>query len=286
MIDTTPEFKAALEGAEQLCMADLYTITAKNGITLRQTTADADLYVGGFWYDSNLVMTRGTTRLIAGVEIDTLDVTLYPMPENRLGALPLSQGVRQGILDGADFLLERAFYTPTFAEEDYIGKIIRFAGKVSDIEDFTRSEIPIKVKSHLEVLNTLIQREIYQPGCRRILYGPGCDLAKESYGTNATATAGTTAQVLYSTLAGPERTFVLGTITMTSGANSGESRTVKNYCAGVFTLTNPLPVPPAPGDTFRAYAGCDRQMTTCSGVFNNLARFSGEPFIPPAETAY
>lgn len=284
MISVSPTFKAALESAETLCMADLYTITTKHGIVLRQTTADVDLYIEGNYYDSNLIITRDTTRAIAGVEVDTLTVTIFPQPGNVIGALPIAAGIRQGILDGARFVLERAFFAPTF--KDYIGKVIRFSGRVADVDSFTRSEIPLTIKSDLEALNTLIPREIYQPGCRRVLYGPGCDLVKASFATNCTVATGSTASTINGTLIGTDRGFTLGTITMTSGANTGESRTVKNYASGVFTLTNPLPTTPAIGDTFMAYAGCDRTLTTCTAIFANSAKFSGEPYIPAAETAY
>jgi hypothetical protein len=47
----------------------------------------------------------------------------------------------------------------------------------------------------------------------------------------------------------------------------------------------PLPVAPATGTAFTAYAGCDKSMATCQGKFNNVINFKGMPFIPVAETA-
>lgn len=284
MITIDPAKKAILEAADQICMADLVTITTTSGVTIRHTLGDADLYIEGHTYDSNMKMVREKTRLVAGVEVDTLSVTIYPEPTNYIGGIPLSQAVRAGILDRAEFTLERAFFIPDW--RSYQFKIIRFAGEIADINDFTRSEIPLTINSHLQILNTQMPRDVYQPGCRRVLYGQGCDVVKASFATPATVQAGSSAYQINATLGGPERAFTLGTITMTSGPNIGLSRTVKYYASGVFTLVLPLAVAPAPGDTFTAYAGCDRTLDTCTDIFNNAAKFSGEPFVPAAETAY
>jgi len=284
MIALDPAKKAILEAADQLCMCDLVTITTLSGVVLHQTLGDADLSIDGVYYDSNLKMSREQTRLVAGVEVDTLSVTIYPEPGNMIGGIALSQAVRAGILDGAEFVLERAFFIPDW--RTFLFKVIRFSGKVADIEDFTRSEIPMTINSDLQILNVQMPRDVYQPGCRRVLYGPGCDLVKADHATTATITAGTTSSVLQTMLGGPTRTFTLGTVTMTSGENVGISRTVKYYTTGVFTLIIPLPKTPEIGDTFTAYAGCDRSQATCEDVFGNLAKFSGEPYVPAAETAY
>jgi len=290
MIELDPANKVLLETADQLCMCDLITISKSDTLTgapvwaLRQTLGDADVYIEGVYYDSNLKMTREKTRLIAGVEVDTLGVTIYPEPGNMIMGIPLSQAVRAGILDGADFLLERAFFIPDWSNFRF--KVIRFSGKVADIGDFTRSEIPLTICSDLQLLNVQMPRDVYQPGCRRVLYGPGCDLIKADHATTATILEGTTAIVLQGDLHGAERPFTLGTVTMTSGANVGLSRTVKYYAAGAFSLILPLPKTPEPGDTFTAYAGCDRTIATCDSTFSNSANFSAEPFVPAAETAY
>jgi hypothetical protein len=71
---------------------------------------------------------------------------------------------------------------------------------------------------------------------------------------------------------------------MTSGANQGFSRAVKLWTSGSFTLQNPLPWVVATGDTFTAYAGCDKQFTTC-GLFGNEPNYGGQPYIPDPTTA-
>jgi hypothetical protein len=80
-------------------------------------------------------------------------------------------------------------------------------------------------------------------------------------------------------------TFALGKITMTSGLNSGFSRMVRNWVApATLVLFRPLPFTVAPGDTFHAYPGCDKQQSTCT-AFGNLVNFGGQSYIPDATTA-
>ena len=75
-----------------------------------------------------------------------------------------------------------------------------------------------------------------------------------------------------------------------SGKNAGFARSVRAWTApsgggaGAFTLLSPFPFAPAPGDTFTAYPGCDKQLATCA-LFSNSANFGGMPFIPAPETS-
>jgi uncharacterized phage protein (TIGR02218 family) len=47
----------------------------------------------------------------------------------------------------------------------------------------------------------------------------------------------------------------------------------------------PLQSPPAAGDTFTVYFGCDHTPGTCRSKFNNLANFRGFPYVPPPQMA-
>ena len=88
--------------------------------------------------------------------------------------------------------------------------------------------------------------------------------------------------------------YDLGVVTFTSGANTGVSRTVKQFIPGIdstllatLTFTLPWPHPITSGDLFTIYPGCNKQKSTCaSSKFNNLQHFSAEPYIPVPETAY
>ncbi len=235
-------------------------------------------------FDSSLPLTRDTTRVVTGLEVDTLTVTFYPTSANLIGSVPFLQAVSRGVLDGADFTLERAFITPDW--QSLAGTIIRFQGRISDIPEYGRTAIPVTVKSDLEILNVKMPRNIYQPNCRRTLYDLGCSVNRAAYAVSGTAQSGSTASMVVCGIAQAAGYFDLGTIEFTSGQNAGVTRTVKSYTSGVFNVVPPLPYAPASGDGFTCYPGCDKLQTTCSAKFNNLINFSGEPFIPAAETAY
>jgi uncharacterized phage protein (TIGR02218 family) len=82
----------------------------------------------------------------------------------------------------------------------------------------------------------------------------------------------------------PAYSYVGGTLTFTSGANSGFSREVKldpNTHAGVIELWDDFPEDCAPGDAFTLSPGCDRQYLTCKNIYHNLDNWRGYGvFIP------
>jgi uncharacterized phage protein (TIGR02218 family) len=82
---------------------------------------------------------------------------------------------------------------------------------------------------------------------------------------------------------------VRGTITFTSGANSGVIKTVQNYSDGtppILQLIYPLEYAPATGDTFTASYGCDKSLTICQSRFNNTGNYRGFPYTPDVTVAY
>lgn len=283
MIQATQELIDLLNSDAPLLMADVYTITTTAGQVLRYTSRDVDITVGAYTYTSFRIK-RGGIRVVAGLEVDELNVTFYPDGTDLVGSVPFIHAARRGMLDNAAFVLSRAFYSPDWST--YVGSVIRFSGRIADIDEFSRSEVPAVVRSSLELLNTKMPRNIYQPGCRRTLYDSGCGVNKASFAAAGTVASGSTATQINCALAQASGWFDLGTVTFTSGQNSGVTRTVTSYTPGVLRFSLPLPYPPTAGDTFTAYAGCDKQQATCTTKFSNLARFSAEPYVPAAETAY
>jgi uncharacterized phage protein (TIGR02218 family) len=271
-----------LASNQQLLMADLYTFTLAGGFVARYTGADTDLTVGGNLFSgSGPLISRSKILSKAGLEVQTMDMTVGADSSMLLNGKPWLQAARSGDLDGCRVLVERSFMA-TWGDTTS-GKLWAFSGNVSDVE-VTRAEIQIKVRSDLEKLNLQWPRNMYQPGCLHTLYDSGCTLSKASFGTASSVAAGSGVIQINCGLAQSAGYFSLGTITFTSGVNSGITRTIKQYTPGVITLALPLTQPCGLGDTFTAYAGCDKQQSTCSGKFSNLANFRGYPYIPVPET--
>lgn len=263
-------------------MADFFTITLSTGTVLRYTTADVDLVANTFLFSSvGAYLARGNTRVTRGIEVDTLDVSIYAGLQQTVNGVPWLQAIANGVLDGATIKLERGFAAdPSSA---IVGTIILFSGRVAESTVGT-SAGTLTVRSDLEILDIKMPRNLYQSGCINTLFDAGCGVNKVSFVSNAITASGSTQSILLCNLSQANDYFTFGEITMTSGANAGVRRTVRAYQTGQITLAYPLPKPVTIGDTFQAWPGCDKTSTGCA-KFSNTARFRAFPFVPVPETS-
>lgn len=263
-------------------MADLYTITLASGEVLRWADFDVDLEYGGWSYSSAKgVLQRGMTRCTIGVEVDTLDVSMYPRDGVTINGRDLRAAAVSGVFDGARLRLERAFLTP---ELKVRGALIMFVGRLADI-DVDRMGVVERVNSPTELFAAQMPRNLTSPACSRVLYSTGCGVSRAAQTRGGTVMAGSTRTMLRVSIAQPYGWFALGYVVFPSGALAGVRRTIKASYPGVFELLLPLPALPAVGDVVEACPGCDHSKPTCANKFNNLARFRGYPYVPLPETA-
>src|SRR6202035_3870711 len=139
---------ALLGSSDQFIMADLYTITLVGGSILRYSAAPTALTVNGQTFALGPKFERSKTKVVIGVQVDELEVKVYPEPTDLIGDLPFMEAAWQGQLDGAMLQLQRAFM-PTYGDTSP-GTVVLFAGRISDI-DCSRSGIELKCRSHLEL---------------------------------------------------------------------------------------------------------------------------------------
>ena len=274
-----------LLASRQFFSADLYQFSLIGGGTLNYCSGDKDIIWNGITWSSGAPYfdrknNKAKCHWKIGVEVDTLVFDVIPANANILGE-PFVSAVRQGVFDGAELTLYRAFM-PTYGNVA-AGTVIMFAGRVAEI-DATNSLATFSVNSHLELLNQNLPRNLYQSGCANTLYDSGCGVNKASLAVSGSVTSATTS-VIIASLTQAAGYFDLGVISFTSGANNGISRTVKSYASNSVSLIAPFPVAPNTGDSFLIYPGCDKQQSTCSGKFNNLGRFRGFPYVPENSTA-
>ena len=282
----SPTAMNALLASQQFVMADLFTFTLSDASALRYTSGDGDLTVLGNVFSSvGPFLTRGPTRSIIGLEVDTLEINFLVNSSVLIGSVPLAQFASAGGFDGARLALWRTFMA-TYGDVS-AGYLIQFVGRVADLEA-TRTGVRMNVNSDIELLNVMLPRNVYQAGCRHKLYDAGCSLTQATFTTANAAAGGSTRYVVNSTLAQADNYFDLGVIAFTSGVNSGLTRTVKSYAnaSGAVTLAYPLRTAPTAGDTFDIYPGCDKTSSTCDTKFSNVVNFGGFPTIPAPETAY
>lgn len=273
----------ALLAGNEFLMCELYTITLISGTILRYTDADIDItYLANTFTRMSPKISRDRTKLVVGIEVDTMKVTLCPATTDLLSGIPVSQFVSNGGFDAATVQVDRCFM-PTYGDTSN-GVVNIFTGDVSEVQ-FTRNEVILSISSDLQLLTTPLPRNIISPSCSHILFDSGCTKVKSTYLVSSSCNAGSTVSVINATLAQASTYFDNGTITFTSGPNAGVTRTIRSYLVGVITLALPLPNVPATGNTFSAYPGCDKTSATCNTKFANLVNFRGFPFVPTPEVS-
>ncbi len=269
-------------------------------VTTGPPLAAAPLAAGATTYSSQLVYfdqlrNKAYGHWKIGLDVDTWQVICTPSAQATIGNQPFLAALRAGAFDGAVVAVDRAFidnrdgagYTPTLAP---LGVVNIFTGRVAEV-DLGRSNAVISINSHLELLDQSMPRNLYQASCRWQLFSAGCTLTRASFavtGTVATA-QGPNSNQLSVNLTKPSGsgTYALGQIVCTGGQNAGFARQILSWSPGspaTLTLRALFAFPVAPGDTFTAYPGCDKQQNTCI-AFGNVANFGGMPFIPAPEMA-
>jgi uncharacterized phage protein (TIGR02218 family) len=261
---------------------ELYRIGA-----FRWTSAPVDLVVAGVTYyaaggPNAPVINRGQYQRNNGTVIDTFDITLSGTHQE--GGFTLSNLAYRGALDGLSVEIDLLFCPQP--GDTSLGPISNyFKGQVSTPEPRGLETI-LHCKSLMELLAVKLPHNRIQSQCNHVLYDAGCTLPRGAFtfsGTVQSATGQALVATVGSAVAGQvDKYFALGVITFTSGTLLGEKVNVSAWTQSTrtFVLGSGLTGAPAPGDTFTAYAGCDRARATCLTKFANLANFNGYPDVP------
>ncbi|GEM_PF-288708 len=290
MKPVAPELLSLL-ATRQFFAADLYTITLVTGETLRYCGGDADITCNGFLFSAGGMIgpywdrsdNKAKCHWKVGVDVDSLIIDMLPGSATVLG-VPILQAILSGVFDDAEFTLDRV-YMPTWGDTRR-GFIRLFVGRVAEV-DVSRSIATFTITSHLELLNIQMPRNLYQAGCVNTLGDQACGVDISQYMSTGIVAAGSTVAGVMATIAGQfqQGYFDLGTLTFTSGQYQGQTFTVKQVSYGapsVINLLGFLPAPPAAGDSFNIYAGCDKSCDlplTVNGIMtegqNNLDLVNG-----------
>jgi uncharacterized phage protein (TIGR02218 family) len=275
-----------LQSATEIRMADLYTITLKNGTALRYTTWDTNLVVlGNTFLTGPPNIARSAIEEKLGMDVATLEVTIEASLTDLINGVPILQAIGQGLFDGAAFRIDRLFMD---SASNQIGTVVRFSGFIGALDELTRSSAKLSVNAGTAYLSMQLPAIILQPGCTNTLFDARCGLLKASFAEGDVVQAGSTVNKVLSLSVKGDGYYDNGQIAFTSGANAGLVKAVKTYSSTggpFFTFNSPLPFVPNAGDAFTAYPGCDKTQLTCTNKFSNLANFEGFPYVPAPETA-
>ena len=264
---------------------DLFTIWLANGTILTTTDLDLPVAWNGNVYSASSVLVSGLRyKGSLGVNVDQQKITISARRTDTLGGIPFMQALQQGAFDGAIIQREKAFYSSWALSGGSlvpIGTAIMFKGRVAAIDEIGRTTAQITVAADTVFLDI----EHAAPSLvaamhpRPLRFGVRA-CARDLFGERNGRLGGDDGMIPWT---GASGAFAQGTITFTSGANSGVVATIKAANSSGLAPAYPLPNVPAAGDAFTAAQGCDHTMTTCQSRFNNLARFRGYPFVPPPQ---
>lgn len=281
MKTTSGALLTLLNTSTQFLMADLFEITTISG-TSRYTSSDRDItYNANLYTSTGPLMRRTGTRVAVGMETATMTITVQASTSHLLEGLPFVKAAVSGALDNARVVVYRAFLSSWLAAPT--GALLMFSGRVSNVQG-SRMQAKIDVKSDVEILATMMPRNVYQPPCVNTLYDSACGVLRTSFQQAVTATGGTITTIT-SANAAAAGYFNQGTVLCLTGPNANIKRTVKSFSGGTFTFALAWPFANASGNTYTALPGCDKTQTTCNTKFANLTRFHGYPYIPNAEVA-
>lgn len=289
--DASPALKAALAANAIRYSANLYTITLVDGLTvLRWTDFDRDLPFSGLEFGSRgALLSKPAWKVVNTMEVPTLTLKVSSLNTAFLGGGALQLQIHDGLLDGAEFLMQRAMMGVD-ASPDTLGVIGLFAGKIGAI-DLDGINASITVKGRTNDLDQYIPRNLYQVPCLRAFCDTGCTLNRADFTASFTM-GGTPTPVFipWSTAPSNAAAYQGGTVVITSGAASGSRRTIADASSAGLTLVYPLPQTVAPGDAFTAFQGCDKTRNSGSNqscsARGNIVNFRGYPDVPPPASSY
>ena len=274
-------------GDTALTSMNLFTVTLGSGpfsgTVLTYTDFDVPVSWNGYTYLANSVLMSGLRyKCTIGVVVDKQKINISARSTDTIGGIPFLAALRQGLLDGAYIQREKAYVSSTSgALLSPIGTVIMFKGRVEEIESLGRSGAVVNVASDLILLDYDFPRNTWGPNCSHVFCDSGCGLNIASF--SATGTVGSGPSVSSINWSGSGTQYVLGTISFTSGVNTGVTVSIKNATSSSLVFSYPLPTAPAAGDSFIVAQGCDHTQSTCSGTYSNLSNYRGYPYVPPPQ---
>jgi len=279
-----PALITFLDDRRQGVVFDLWTILLQSGTQVQWTDADGTLTTLGTpprSFTRGPIIQRDRVRWTRGIEVAQLQVDLHG-PTTLIDGQALPVFATKGGFDSAAIQLERAYLNDSNVMQ---GSIVWFMGAVSDVNP-TDMGAELTVKSQLSQLNQQIPRSLYQPGCLNNLYDANCGVSKAARTVSGTVSTVVDATSFTNSISGSRANgyFNLGILRFTSGANAGIQRTVLQHVTNTLYFPRAFPFAVQAGDAFTLVPGCDKTQSTCFGIFSNLLRFRGMPYVPVPET--
>lgn len=289
---TTGALALALASGVELFSADFFTFTLVDGVTIyRWTSFDRDLKdpTGVNTFTSQgPYLTRTKWSVENTMTVPTLEVELNALNTAFNGGANIKLQIHNGLFDGATLLLQRAFM-PTAGDTVTLGTVDLFSGEIAGI-DLIGTTATLTVKGKVNKLDQYVPRNVYQIPCLHAFCDINCTLNRATFTTTFTVGASPTATFIpWSAAPGTPANYQSGTVAITTGAGAGQRRNVAFANSSGLTLSYPLYIVPAPGDSFTAFQGCDKTFNSGSGqsctAYANTQHYRAFEFVPPPNSA-
>lgn len=281
---------ALLNGGVDFEMVDLWAITLNGGTVIRWHSGgmNTPLTFNGQTYLAGPGIDRGKISTKVGLEVATLDLNISATSADLINGAPIIPFAQGRGFDGATVILYRGFLASWNLPYTILGAVIAFSGRVTSLKDVSRAKFTMTVSGSTVLLNVNMGPDVFQAGCLNTHYDANCGLTASNVSGAVSGSGGTTL-AFNTNLTQADHFFDKGTITFTSGANSGLSRAVSTYfnASGAVTVAFPLPFAPAASDTFNAVRGCLLTLTDCEAqrtLSDAQQHFRGQLFTPAAVT--
>ncbi len=260
-------------GSTTVCRA--WRVRRKDGVVLGFADHDEDLTFEGVMFAARTGLTARALEQSTGMAVDNSEA---------FGALSDAAINEEDIQAGRYDDAEVTIFMVNWADVEQ--RDILFRGTFGEI---TRKggAFSVELRGLAERLN-IPTGKVYHPDCNASLGDDRCgiDLLVMDRTVNATLLHIDQGRVLivppYPHL--PDGWFAHGLAMLTSGTGHDQVRFIRRDHeqdgGRVIELWQPFGLFPAPGDTLRLTAGCDKSASACKAKFGNFLNFRGFPHVP------
>lgn len=255
-------------------VATIWRVSRTDGQDFGFTDHDVDIVIDGLTYSASAGLQASTAETTDGFNVSTLDVTSFL-------DVSTEAELEAGIWDEAVVTMAEVNWASPPASFDETELLVIRHGVLGRI-DRQNLRFTAEVRGLLSRLETRIGR-VFSPTCPWRLGDSLCAVNLVPHTHTGTVTSvGSDARLTFSASAQSQTAgyFNEGTITFTSGPNTGKTMDIRRWENLQFDLHRPLPYAVAIGNTFSAVRGDNKTFATCKTTFDNAANFGGFPYLP------
>lgn len=255
---------------EVTTLATCWKLTRRDDTVLGFTDHDVDIVFDEKTYKAASGFTASAIQNTSSLSVDNLDIE---------GVLTDGSVTDEDILAGKYDFAEIEIFQLNYSDLSQ-GTLKLRRGWLGEVS-LHKQQFVAEVRGLTQRLAQTIG-ELYSASCRATFGDARCKVDMEAYTVSGSVTNAVSKQEFKdSSRDEANGVFNFGTINFTSGDNSGLSMEVKEYSpGGRLILVLPMPYMIAVDDEYTLTQGCDKTLSTCFNIFNNVANFRGEPHVP------